>query len=216
MAYIRYNPNEPGDRERAYGEFFIGFIFLWGSVGSVIYYICSLVSLFKGNYSENMLYSSGLLIAMAIIDFFIVFSKADGDSKKEAAKSYFLFFFGGAIDLAGVIAIIVAINTLCHQGTGTVLLICSILAILIVTFAVIMIYRKIEGYGPPSIKLLTDKNLSVAIEQASIGKSAPVVKSISPSVPQTIQESNYIFCHKCGKKLPEDSEFCSSCGARLK
>ena len=213
MAYIRYNPHKPGDRERAYGEFFLGFISFVGSVGCVIYYICSLVSLFKGHYSENMLYSAVLLVVMAVIDFFIVFSEVHGTGKKESAKEYFLFFFGGSIVLAGVIAIIVAINSLCYEGTGIFLLICSILSVLFDMLVIIIIYRKIDGYAPFSIKLLTNKHFSAEIKRALIQKTKPIVeKNINGFIP----ESKYIYCHKCGKKLPEDSGFCSSCGAKLK
>lgn len=216
MAYIRYNPNEPGDKEKAYGEFFLSLFFVLGSVGIVIYYVFSLVSLFKGDYSEHMFYSVGLLIVMAIIDYFFIFSKFNGKNKKEAAKCFFLIFFGGAIDLAGVIAIIVTIYNLCHHGTGTVLLISSVLVVLIVTFVVIMIYRIIKGYGLPSINLVTDKNISAAIEQSSIEKNKSAVRSVGQSASQSIQESNCVFCHKCGKKLLDDSVFCSSCGSKLK
>lgn len=213
MAYIRYNPNDPKDRESAFRDYFLGLIFLWGSIGGIVYYICSFVSLFKGNYSANVLYSSGLLVIVAIIDFLILFSKDDRDSKVESAKSFFLFFIGGAIDLAGFIAVIVAISSLCHKGTGTLLLICSVVGILIVTLLVVVIYRKIEGCSPFATRFLTDRDLSFQIRKTALQDKNSIVERCSC---EHILDSRYIYCHRCGNRLPEDSEFCSSCGAKLK
>ena len=213
MAYIRYDPNDPGDRARAYGNAFLGYILFAGGLGSIIYYIYSLVALFKGNYSENLWYSLGLLTLMAIYGFFVFFANIMDGTKLEAAKRYFLFYVGGTLDVSAIIGIIVAIGLLTHEGEGTGLLICSILVVLVVTLAVIVLYRKIEGYGPISIKWFGDKDVVSEISKETI---RPTDFSIPKPVVQNISEMSYIYCHKCGKKLPDDSGFCSSCGTKLK
>lgn len=213
MPYIRYNPHEPGDREIAYMEWFLGLIFLWGSVGSIIYYICSLVSLFKGNWSENIFYSIGLLFAMSIVDFFILYAKKDKESKKESAKKYYLLCCGSAVDLAGIVAIIVSINLLCHTGSGTLLLTCSIICVMFVTIIVVILYRRIEGCGARQLRLFTDKTLAAEIDKLA---STNAARTSNDGIVQAAADTDDIYCHKCGKKLPNDSVFCNACGTRLK
>lgn len=100
--YIRYDPNEPGDRERAYGQFLLGFIVLWGTVGSVIYYLCSIIPFIEGSWSENVLYSIGLYTFMGILDFSVL--NAGNSQKRKVAGKFFTIFFGGMLDATAMVA----------------------------------------------------------------------------------------------------------------
>lgn len=207
MAYIRYDPNKPGDRARAYGQFFLGFIVLWGTVGSAIYYLCSIVPFIKGNWSKNVLYSIGFYTLMGVLDFFIL--NVGNKQKRKAAGKFFTIFFGGMLDTTAVIALIVSILSLCHGGSGLSLLLLSILSILIFTVVIWMLCQKFDGR---KIKLFTESNFEYSVQ-----KQAPL-ECAQYNCTQTNlkQELSVIYCYKCGKQLPNDSGFCSSCGTKLK
>lgn len=214
MPYVYYDPNKPGDRERVYGGYFLAFISIWGSLGSAIFYLYEVAALFKGSYSEeNVLYAIGWLIAMAVIDFFVLFSGIHGKEKRNMAKSYFLLFFGGMIDSTGIIAIVVSARSLCSEGTGIALLIYEILGVLIVSLVVVLLYRRIKGQGSIHIRLFTDKTLSSQINDLPLPKSRKEKSNFANS---SVKECGFVYCHKCGKKLSDDSVFCSSCGSRLR
>lgn len=213
MAYIHYNPNEPGDRERAYGVAFLGIFLGWGSLGGIIYYLCSFVSLFNEGYSQNVLYSSGFLLLMALSDFLAFSRNTDRTSRKKLAQSFFVLFLGGAVDLVGLIAIVTAISSISHNGTGTLLLCCSIFGTLLVTFTTLFAYRKIKSDDLYAMKLSTDKDVIKKISQIS-SKNEELHKADDLS--GITSDLQYIYCYKCGKKLQGDSTFCSACGAKLK
>lgn len=207
MAYIRYDPNKPGDRERAYGQFFLGFVVLWGTVGSAIYYLCSIVPFIKGNWSKNVLYSIGFYALMGVLDFFIL--NVGNKQKRKAAGKFFTIFIGGMLDITAVIASILSILSLCHGGSGLSLLLLSILSILVVTVVIWMLCQKFDGR---KIKLFTESKF-----EDSAQKQAPLECAQSNWTQITLkQELSVIYCHKCGKQLPNDSGFCSSCGTKLK
>lgn len=217
MPYITYDPDEPGDRDRAYLSAFLGLIVTMGSIGGAFYYIFSLIDLFHGKWSADILYSFGLLSLISVVVFFVLFARLDKELRSEIAKKYFLFFFGGMLDLSGVIGTIIAIHSLCTARTGTLLLIGSLISILLITLAIILLYRKIEGYAP--IKLFADKDVVSEINRASVQQPLVIQPKTTPNQSQCIipntSETNYFYCHKCGKKLPDDSSFCNSCGTRL-
>lgn len=207
MAYIRYDPNKPGDRGRAYGQFFLGVIFLWGTVGSAIYYLCSIIPFIKGSWSKNVLYSIGFFTLMGVLDFFIL-NAGIGQHRKSVGK-FFTIFFGGMLDITAIIALIISILSLCHEGSGLSLLLFSILSILIVTVVIWTLCQKFDGR---KIKLFTERNLDDSVQ-----KQAPLECGQSSREQTNLeQELLVIYCHKCGKQLPNDSGFCSSRGARLK
>ena len=211
MSYIFYNPHEPGSRGRALWEFYVKLFAFWGTVGSIIYYICSLVSLFKGNYSKNLLYSIGLIVLMSIVFFLCFFSEIFCETTVISAKNYFLFFVGGILDLSAIVGIIVSIASLCHNGEGIPLLIYSVFGVLGVTIVVVILYRKFEGYE--QVKLFADKKILLEIKKENASQSIFVN---TQAFIQNNCKTSCFYCHRCGEKLPYDSKFCSSCGTKLK
>lgn len=207
MAYIRYDPDKPGDRERAYGQFFLGLIVLCGTVGSVIYYLCSIIPFIKGRWSENVLYSIGFYTLMGVLDFF--FLNAGNSRKRKAAGKFFTIFFGGMLDATAIIVLIISVLSLCHGGSGLFLLIFSIFSILIVTLIIWILRQKFDGR---KIRLFTESNPDNYLQKQTPLECAPSNwTQINPK-----QQLPVIYCHKCGKQLPNDSCFCSSCGTKLK
>lgn len=205
--YIRYDPNKPGDRERAYGQFFLGLIVVWGTVGSAIYYLCSIIPFIKGCWSKNVLYSIGFYALMGVLDFFAL--NAGNKQKRKTAGKFFAIFLGGMLDITAIIALIISILSLCHGGSGLSLLLLSILSILIITVAIWLLCQKFDSR---KIKLFTEKNLDDSVQ-----KQAPLECAQSNWGQTNLkQEMSVIYCHKCGKQLPDDSGFCSSCGTKLK
>lgn len=217
MAYIQYeyDPDDPERNREAYTKAvvrnLIGILSLLGLVCSLIYFVSSLISALKGNFTNDLFYAAGLIILIAVIAFFILFCNVDKKRKKVFAEKYFLFFFGGALELTGTIAFIVSISSLCHNGTGTELLVASAFAVIFVSFAILFLDWKIEGGHFSEVKLFTDKDtLPIAHKTSNNIRNVNTVTTPNPS------KAEYFFCHKCGKKLPADSLFCSSCGAKLK
>ena len=85
------------------------------------------------------------------------------------------------------------------------------MGVILNTVVIISMYRKLEGYGPVKIRLFTEKesiNSSFGVE--NINNEKRNLESTTSAV------SGHIFCHKCGKCLPENSVFCSSCGIKLR
>lgn len=160
MAHIRYDPNKPGDRQHAYGEFFLSFIFWVGTIGSVIYYLCSIISFIKEGWSENILYAIGFCTLMGVLDFFILY--AGNRQKRKAAGKFFTIFYGGMLDITAIIALIISVLSLCHGESGLSLLIFSILSILIVTVVIWILCQKFDGR---KIKLFTERNPNDSVQK---------------------------------------------------
>lgn len=202
VAYIEYkiHPNDPeateAERLGAYGRLFIGLIVFWGSLGALIFFIISFVNVIKDGFTEDFLVSVGVLLLMAVIDFFSFYAGLDKISKRAAAKNYFLFFFGGTVSITAIISIIVAL-----KNGGSVLLMSGIGGLFVTILVVCLVYFKINR-----IRLFTDKAL--------LDEGIPISRSQAIEATVTIQEKS-VYCHKCGKEMSNDSRFCSSCGTPL-
>lgn len=207
MAYITYDPNKPGDRERAYGQMLLGFVVLGGSIGSAIYYLVAATAALKGNGAGTLINALGCVVVMAMIDFFALFSKWPKEAKRVLFKKYCTCFFFGLIDLTSVWAAIISIRALCHEGTGAAMLGTSIFVALIASIIWWYLLQRINGR---TVKLFSDD------DSTNIENNIDAVSYNTADAPQNDNQKQYFFCHKCGTKLPDDSIFCSSCGTRLK
>lgn len=218
MPHIRYeiHPDDPvateSARLHAYLDYFLGFIFLWGSIGSVIYYIWALVSSIKDKPTEDMLYSILLIVALSVFDFFVCFGRLDKELKLIIAKKFFLFSFFGLVELSCVVCMITAANN--YFVDDVVFNIALIVAII---FLVLLIgyILKIKDVKLPKFRLFTDNNeLNKEILTAQNKQTQTIIPS--PNI-KPIQENEvpFSFCHKCGKKVKSESLFCSFCGTKL-
>lgn len=217
MAYIKYeyDPNDPQSeaeaRLKACGEMLLGIILIWGSLGCIVYYSCCLISLFEVMAFKNVFFSLGALAIVSVVDFFILFGERTTSEKKQMAKRYFLFWVGGTVELSGIIAIVVSVYTLCHRGDRVVLLICTVLILILNTIVTILIYRKLEGCERLNIRLFTEKNTTDLILGKELEKEKKYIQAYTASI-----DKKFIYCHECGKRLPSNSAFCSSCGIKLR
>lgn len=207
MAYVTYDPNKPGDRERAYGHMLLGLVVIGGTVGSAFYYLFSVTSVLKGNGTGEFINALGSVIVMAIIDYFALFAGQKKGSKKTILKKYCTCFFGGIIDITAILSAIIAVLSLCHEGYGVVMLIISILVTLVTSLIWWYLYQRIEGN---IVKLFSDKTSSCT------KNSLNGISNSTMSDSQNNGQKQYFFCHKCGTKLLDDSIFCSTCGMKLK
>lgn len=193
MAYIEYKiyPDDPDATEKERLKAYFGIFSIWGSLGAVIYFIYSMFFLYTALQIRNFIYSTVFVIIMAIIDFFLLFQYRK--NKKEIAKRYFLFFFGGLLCLACLIGIFASIYFLCHDESWILLFILSLLCIVIIVALTFFIYSKMKDLKFCKIRLFTEKNYT-----------------------STVESTSYIYCHRCGKKTLAESTICPSCGIKLK
>ena len=71
MPYIYYDPNEPGGREKAYLQMLGGVLCLFGIIGSIWYYVYSVIELCDGYLTADILFSIGATTFVAFIVFLI-------------------------------------------------------------------------------------------------------------------------------------------------
>ena len=158
MAYIRYKiyPDNPSatetERSKAYGKFYLGLVVVWGSVGAIIYFICSLVSAINNAIYENLFYSVLVLLAMSVVDFLSIFWGVNKATKRLAAKKFYAFFFCGMISVGAITSIIVSIL---DRNTDSLLFMASIIVLLIAVAAVCLFCRIINRR--PKVRLFTDR-----------------------------------------------------------
>jgi hypothetical protein len=117
---------------------------------------------------------------------------------KDFSKRYFLFFFGGALSLIGLIGTITGIYLLCHNQAGLLLLILSSVATVSIVILLRFLYSRIKQVEKP------DTILKASIHENSINNEAANHKPTILS-----------YCHKCGAKITEEGVFCHKCGNKV-
>ena len=204
-----YKPNDPeGNDKRARKASLLG---CFGTLlaisifGGILFYIIRYAQfLGKTKSFTEFLVSAGIIVFIGIV-FFVIFMIGLEDDRKNLLKYYFIYFFGGLLDFTGIITIIHAIGILKKERYASTMLWVSILSVLFITLILILVY--VFSIKKKRIKLFTNKK---AIKNDTIDTNKNTTDYTSTNV-----NPDYIYCHKCGKKLPNDSKFCNSCGATL-
>lgn len=212
MAYIKYKiyPNDPKateiEKSKAYDRFYLSLVMGWGTLGTIIYSIYSIVHSINNGISIDLLYSAISILAMSIIDFFVIFFDYDKDSKKQIVKAYLKIYYSGAVLLIAGTCVIVSIIGICNGDDREMLLIMSLLVFFIVICAIcISVFR--ENYTPRRIQLFTDYD--------GLNKEI-ILQNGADDFTEKEMLHDVIYCYKCGKKMTISCAYCSSCGTKLK
>lgn len=117
----------------------------------------------------------------------------------QAAKKYFLVFFGGFLIALCATGIVLAIYRLCHGQSGVGLLLSCLAGLGIVIFVLFYSYR----------------HLRAKLESTQVPAAPSQEKSGVVSDQKNIQ-TDVRFCKTCGTKLLADSIFCAKCGTQVR
>ena len=207
-----YDPKDPhGEekaKEKAIGNYFLGIFLIFAAFGATIGYINSLIGYYNGIRTiYNVLLIFAIVFALAVL-FFIVWHKGQNKAeKREAMIPWALFFLCGISELTAVVLIVLSVISLIRDNTGQKVLICA--GIVIIVFPIIAkvfysAYKKhLDRKKEEEILLVEDdflEDFSALLEQEH------------NRILNEEKHPKYIFCRKCGKKIPTDSRYCTFCG----
>lgn len=193
--HIRYNfdPNNPKKtaENRWKAEFFTfggAFLFMF-ILGWLCYYITTIIKSFNNIHSEFLINSTCFLIVTFL--FCLIYLR-----KFTNEKSIFLLSSLYSLCVIPFTTTILGIALIINSNfIGIILLLFSIICTLIL---LLLIYKQHLKKQNRNTHLFTTKNAPNHIH-----------KNTSATT------SNICFCHKCGKKLLQNSAFCSYCGTTI-
>lgn len=64
-------------------------------------------------------------------------------------------------------------------------------------------------------KINSDSDFDYDIEDSGLTNNSDPEEAEENSTKKPVQETSGVFCHNCRRKLPDDSEFCHFCGAKI-
>ena len=197
MSYIRYeiDPKDPKKTElnrlKAYGTTFIGFVLFCASLFCIAYLISSSIKMFEEACYFDFIIASVWLLVMIVLDVlpFVFFSTNK--------KSFILKVFLCLIFTAFIITLIIGVAQLFNKDFGVFTVLLSIL--LLISFILISFF-----------KFRKDNNMNISFFNKSNVDKNETCSNLE--IVNSIPSNTVMYCHKCGKTIPPDSNFCSFCG----
>ena len=186
-----------------------GFFLLPASLVIIPGYVVSIIRVFSGYFTFlEFLAIFGIVTVFAVLHFFYWNSDKFNDDKRKAVIPWVIFYFGGIFELSSIVVIIISIVYLIKDGSCIIPLICGVIVAIIVPIAVKACYSSYKRRDPyrhyRRLKKALLENTLVEDEDAK-----------EENVCNEQMNSQFVFCRKCGEKIPIDSEYCTSCGTRV-
>ena len=207
MIRIWYDPKKPGDLYLALLQHTLGVLMTFLSIAAVVNYYYSLEKLYEEGEVKEYALALLLLVIAATADFFIVSLRAGAEFRRQIAKKYFLYGGSGLVVITGIILCTFSVLSICHGGKGISKLVLSIIVLLV------------GGFGLFGSYLFVEEKIKRSIPEGRVKSNNTKVHYNNRYQQQSGEpeqsDRTFIYCYKCGRKIPIDSSYCTSCGTKI-